>query len=217
MPTTTLIVPGLHDSGPEHWQTWFESQVPAAVRVSRIDWEAPVLARWASAVRNSIDRACGPVWLVAHSYGCLAAVLGAADRPERVAGAMLVAPADPDRFSPSGFRADDSSESLVSWMPRSQLGFASTVVISNNDPWVKMTRAAYWAECWGSRLINIGDAGHINVDSGFGPWPQGLELFRSMQHSWGSLPLGPIGDSRFSRRRRGGVLAKLRHRTRVDS
>ena len=38
------------------------------------------------------------VWLVAHSYGCLASVVAAADRPERVAGLLLVAPPEPDRF-----------------------------------------------------------------------------------------------------------------------
>ena len=41
--------------------------------------------------RDAIDRAPGPVWLVAHSFGCLASVVAAADRPERVAGLMLVA------------------------------------------------------------------------------------------------------------------------------
>ena len=41
---TVLIVPGYHGSGPDHWQSWLETQVPEARRVSGIDWEQPVLA-----------------------------------------------------------------------------------------------------------------------------------------------------------------------------
>jgi len=104
MQHTTLIVPGFHGSGPAHWQTWFEAQVPGARRVSGIDWEQPVLPHWAQAVRDGIDHASGPVWLVAHSFGCLAR-----------------------------------------WIPRSPLGAPSLVVASTNDPWVRLSSAAYWA------------------------------------------------------------------------
>lgn len=79
MQHTTLIVPGFHGSGPTHWQSWFEARLPDARRVIGIDWEAPVLARWAGAVRDAIDRAPGPVWVVAHSFGCLASVVAAAE------------------------------------------------------------------------------------------------------------------------------------------
>jgi len=195
MQHTTLIVPGFHGSGPAHWQTWFEAQVPDARRVSGIDWEQPVLARWAQAVRDGIDQSPGPVWLVAHSFGCLASVLAAASRPERVAGLLLVAPADPERFTPRGLR--DASTvpelpSLARWIPRKPLDAPSLVVASTNDPWVRLSSAAYWAQCWGSQLENIGAAGHINVDSGHGPWPHGLALFKALQAAQGDVPLGAI-------------------------
>jgi len=195
MQHTTLIVPGFHGSGPAHWQTWFETQVPDARRISGIDWEQPVLARWAQAVRDGIDQSPGPVWLVAHSFGCLASVLAAASRPERVAGLLLVAPADPERFTPRGLR--DASTvpelpSLARWIPRKPLDAPSLVVASTNDPWVRLSSAAYWAQCWGSQLENIGAAGHINVDSGHGPWPHGLALFKALQAAQGDVPLGAI-------------------------
>jgi len=154
-----------------------------------------VLAHWAQAVRDGIDRAPGPVWLVAHSFGCLAAVLAAGSRRERVAGLMLVAPADPERFTPQGLRdAKTLPElpSLARWIPRSPLGAPSLVVASTNDPWVRLSSAAYWAQCWGSQLENIGAAGHINVDSGHGPWPHGLALFKALQAAQGDIPLGTI-------------------------
>jgi predicted alpha/beta hydrolase family esterase len=195
MQHTTLIVPGFHGSGPAHWQTWFEAQVPGTRRVSGIDWEQPVLPHWDQAVRDGIDQAPGPVWLVAHSFGCLAAVLAASSRPEQVAGLLLVAPADPERFTPQGLRGARTAPeqpSLARWIPRSPPGAPSLVVASTNDPWVRLSSAAYWAQCWGSQLVNIGAAGHINVDSGHGPWPRGLTLFKALQAAQGDLPLGTI-------------------------
>lgn len=213
---TTLIVPGFHDSGPEHWQSWLERQLPDARRVSGIDWEAPVLARWAAEVRREIDAAGGAVWLVAHSFGCLASVVAAADRPEKVAGALLVAPADPARFGPLGLAGVEASagKDVAGGLPQSALGFPSAVVASTDDPWAKFTVAAYWADRWGSRLINAGCAGHINPESGFGPWPEGLELLLSMRRAHEDLPLGAIGTERGRHKGRQGALARLRHRTR---
>jgi uncharacterized protein len=215
---TTLIVPGFHGSGPDHWQTWLEEQLPDARRVGGIDWEAPVLARWAGAVRREIDEAPHAVWIVAHSFGCLASVVAAADRPERVAGALLVAPADPARFGPLGLaeEAAHRGDTLGPWLPSGQLDFPCAVIASTNDPWVRLTVAAYWADRWGSRFISIGAAGHINVDSGFGPWPYCLELLQGMQQAHEDLPLGAIGGAKVSQKGRRSALARLRHQTRAS-
>ncbi len=97
--TTVLVVPGYHGSGPDHWQSWLETRLPEARRVSGIDWEQPVLADWALAIRDDIDRANGAVWIVAHSFGCLASIVAIADRGESVAGAWLGGPAGTDHIS----------------------------------------------------------------------------------------------------------------------
>jgi predicted alpha/beta hydrolase family esterase len=213
---TTLVIPGFHGSGPAHWQSWFETQVPEARRVRRIDWEEPVLARWAGAVRQAIDAARGPVWLVAHSFGCLAAVVAAAERPERVAGALLVAPADPERFSPIGLRDefDSADDTVTPWIPGSPLGFPSIVVASGNDPWLPLECATDWAERWGSRFLDIGHQGHINTESGYGPWPAGLALYQSLLSTQEGAPLGRLDESARRRRAPRGLLARLRHHTR---
>jgi uncharacterized protein len=188
----TLIVPGFRGSGAGHWQTWMESQVTGSRRVSGIDWDQPVLTDWAELIRREIDRAPAPVWLVAHSFGCLATVLAARDRAERIAGALLVAPADPERFSPTGLRAGTAQASTVGLsplLPRSPLGFPSVVVASCNDPWMSLPRVSRWARRWGSELIDLGRAGHVNPDSGFGPWPEGLALLRALQAPRGGRSL----------------------------
>jgi hypothetical protein len=41
-----LIIPGLGDSGPEHWQTWLASQYKGSRRVVQPDWQAPDLDTW---------------------------------------------------------------------------------------------------------------------------------------------------------------------------
>ena len=216
MQHTTLIVPGLHGSGPQHWQSWMQQQLPLARRVRGIDWAEPVIARWAGAVRDEIDAAPHAVWLVAHSFGCLASVVAAADRPDKVAGLLLVAPADPRRFGPFGLRDDDKGgdECIAAWLPDTPLVAPSTVVASCNDPWHGLDSTAQWAERWGSRLIDIGEAGHINVDAGFGPWPFGLRLLLRMQQIQDAAPLGAIAEHPVPERGRHGALARIRHHTR---
>lgn len=166
-----LIVPGLRNSGPTHWQTWMELQLPDTERVEQADWTQPRLPEWASNVSSAIARSEGKVWIIAHSFGCLASVAASAGLAARIHGAMLVAPADPERFELDDARLQHKLE------------FPSLVVASGNDPWVRVDVAERWARRWGSRLLYIGKAGHINAESGHGPWPQGLQLFESLRGS----------------------------------
>lgn len=166
---TTLIVPGLLDSGPDHWQSWFATQIPDCRRVEQDNWTDPDLENWSYRVRRAIRRADRPVFIVAHSFGCLAAVHAGAVRNTEIAGALLVAPADPALFG---------NEHRV---PATPLPFPAIVVASQNDEWMPAALAKLWAHRWSAHFVNIGHAGHINVKAGFGPWPQGMELFRRLQ------------------------------------
>lgn len=165
---TTLIVPGLNSSGPLHWQTWLERQVPDAVRVIQPDWKTPNLAEWAGRVRREISRQQGQVLIAAHSFGVLAAVQAAEDHRHRIAGALLVAPADPEKFGVEDF------------LPFRPLGFPATLVASTNDPWISIENAARWAARWNAEFVNIGQAGHINAESGYGAWAGGLKLLERL-------------------------------------
>jgi predicted alpha/beta hydrolase family esterase len=169
--STTLIVPGLHSSGPDHWQTWFEQHTPGSVRVIQRDWKDANLPDWASRVRREISRNPGRIFIAAHSFGALAAVQAANDHSDRIAGAMLVAPADPEKFE------------IEDHLPAAALTFRTVIVASTNDPWIRLERAAHLADLWGANLINLGDAGHINAESGFGPWPEGLAILERLRRS----------------------------------
>jgi len=182
---STLIVPGLSGSGPDHWQSWWQALEPEALRVEQEEWEAPELDRWTRRVGHYLEQQSRPVWIVAHSFGVLASVSAAARLPQKVAGAFLVAPADPEKFGVSA------------QVPDSPLPFPSLLVASSNDPWLKLMNAGYLAARWGSHLVNLGEVGHINPASGFGPWIEGRNLFQRFVRSHDGIFSGeiPIQDA----------------------
>lgn len=173
--TPILIVPGLGGSGPHHWQSRLERSFPGASRVHQDDWERPDRAEWTGRLIAAIEASPGAV-LVAHSLGCAVVAHAAAARPDLpVAAALLVAPADVDR----DHGASDRLNSFAP-MPRAPLPFRSIMVASTNDPYMTPARARAFADDWGAEFVDAGALGHINVDAGFGPWPDGERLLRRL-------------------------------------
>ncbi|MGE5450365.1 MAG: RBBP9/YdeN family alpha/beta hydrolase [Acidobacteriota bacterium] len=161
-----LIIPGLHNSEEGHWQTWLQAQYRGAKRVQQASWHTPDLDAWTEQIHRTIDGApAQTTWIaVAHSFACLALARyidqqRSGGQDHRVRAALLVAPADPVKFN------------VVHRLPHEALGIAATLIGSENDPWMPLERAQQWAALWGARFQNLGPVGHINVDSGFGPWP----------------------------------------------
>ena len=165
-----LVVPGRNGSGPDHWQSWM-ARLLGAHSVEQADWTQPDIDLWAAQVESAIRTQRAPVWLVAHSFGCLASVVAASREPERVAGALLVAPACPEKFG------------ITARIPAAPLNFPAVLAASRNDPWMTYLSAEAWAGRWGVRLIDLGAVGHVNVDSGHGAWPDGIALFRDLQRN----------------------------------
>ena len=179
MTITTLILPGLFNSGPDHWQSHWERHDASCRRVMQADWDTPDCLDWVRTLDDALATTLGEVVLVAHSSACALvshwAARAADDRLARVRAALLVAPSDPDGPNypdgPSGF----------SPMPLGPLPFASLVVASTNDIYVSLAQARSYAFAWGSRLVVIGAAGHINSESGLGRWLDGYALLRELR------------------------------------
>lgn len=172
MTTRILILPGLFNSGAEHWQSQWERQFSGLHRVEQDDWETPVCADWVERLNHEISATKDDVVLVAHSLACTLIARWAEQYPDakNVRGALMVAPSDTESDSypegTSGF-----------WpMPLNRLPFPSIVVASTDDPYVTSARAEQFSNAWGSELIWIQLAGHISAQSGFGPWPEGMQL-----------------------------------------
>ena len=163
-----LIVPGLHNSGPHHWQSRWHQQYPHWQRVTGQTWERADLHSWSQRVALVLQRNSEPVHIVAHSFGSLASIAAAAQHPDKVASLFLVAPADPANFA----IADRDLPS-----PPSVPGL---LVASQNDPWMTLERAHYWSQRWQLPLHDAGPVGHINAESGHGPWPQGEQLLANL-------------------------------------
>ena len=140
-------------------------------RVVQDDWLAPRRDAWLSTLERCVAECTAPPVLVAHSLAC-SLVAHWASRPGAAAkAALLVAPADVD----SPLRTPDEVRSF-SPVPLKRLPFPSVVVVSTDDPFYSMKRANEFAAAWGSRVVRLEKAGHINADAGFGPWPEGRLL-----------------------------------------
>ena len=62
-------------------------------------------------------------------------------------------------------------------IPREPLPFPGHLVASRNDPYCKQDIADDIAASWGALFMDAGEAGHIDSEAGFGPWPEGLMVF----------------------------------------
>ncbi|MGW7434614.1 RBBP9/YdeN family alpha/beta hydrolase [Streptomyces sp. NPDC054849] len=186
--TVVVIVPGLRDHVEEHWQTLLADRLTEAGRSVRI---VPTLTQdrlgceaGVAALDKVMVQIAGPVVVVAHSAGVITTVHWARRHPAqvRVQGALLVTPPDLEQPLPEGYPTPDVLDGN-GWIPvpRSPLPFPSIVAASSNDPLGTVERVAELARNWGSRLVELGDVGHLNPTSGHGRWPRAEELLRALE------------------------------------
>ncbi|AXE29739.1 alpha/beta hydrolase [Chromobacterium phragmitis] len=172
-PFDLIIQSGWNNSGPRHWQSHWQRRLRAR-RVDNADWTRPMLEEWMDGLDAALDRCAKPALVIAHSLGCVAVAHYAQRRPERIAGALLVAPADVERaFAPA---------ELMNFapVPRRPLPFPAKIVASSNDPYCKTARAARLAGYWQAPITWLQHAGHINADSGHHHWEEGWPLLRQL-------------------------------------
>lgn len=144
--TTTLILPGVGNSGPDHWQSRWLALHHDFHRVLQDDWDRPALEAWCHNLEAAVHDAPAPVILVAHSLGCLLAVHWAERTSLLVRGALLVAPPDP--ASPA-FPPEAAGFGPV---PLHRLPFPTILVASSNDPYATPEFSKQCAAAWGRRL-----------------------------------------------------------------
>ncbi|WP_323749825.1 RBBP9/YdeN family alpha/beta hydrolase [Curtobacterium sp. VKM Ac-1376] len=181
-PRPWVIVPGIWNSAPEHWQSvWQQERGTAAVRIAPASWREPDPDDWRHAISVAVASCPEPPVLVAHSLGVLAVAdwvaTSAAGLTLAVAGVFLVAPPDP----------------LAPAFPEAAVGFTAPraipegtrvpaqLVVSDDDPYCSAARATEFAAAMGAEVVRVGALGHVNVASGVGAWPWGRALLQRFE------------------------------------
>lgn len=184
-----MIVPGIWNSGPDHWQSIWERQEQqeprrqgrqqrrATVRIAPTSWSHPDPDDWRDAVSAAVSACTEPPLLVAHSLGVLAVAdwLATTEDPRTlVAGAFLVAPPDP---LGDAFPAEAAGFVAPRPVPPAQQ-VPTRLVVSDDDPYCSADRAVAFAGAMGADVVRVGPLGHVNVGSGVGSWRAGREILR---------------------------------------
>ena len=178
-----LILPGWQNSGPEHWQSLWQASMADAQRVEQADWDDPQCRDWVANLSAAVNASKDDVILVAHSLGCaltawwVALGMPGVLVPDKVIGALLVAPPDVER--------PDMPTPSFAPMPTTRLPFASIVLASDNDPWCELPRAQAWAQAWGAEFHCLGALGHINTATGLGRWTAGQDWLSELKSRTG--------------------------------
>jgi uncharacterized protein len=166
-----LILPGLGGGTPDHWYARWAAKLSTARRVEQRDFDRPVLAEWEHNILAAAGAARRPVILVGHSLGAVAGAL-IAPRLHNVVAAMLVAPP-----SPRVLRDIANVDHAFAHATQAKLGFPALLVASRDDAYATYEESTERASALGATLVDAGASGHINPDSGHGPWPEGLMRF----------------------------------------
>jgi predicted alpha/beta hydrolase family esterase len=178
---TVLFVPGLRDHVAEHWQTLLAAELPGSRTVPPLEQDKLSREARVEALDRAIQDIEGPVVLAAHSAGCLMVAHWAQRHSRPIKGALLATPADLETPLPEGYPTMEALNANQ-WIPipREPLPFRSIVAASPNDPLAGLDRTVTLAQDWGSKIVLLGEVGHLNPAAGFGPWPQGKALLAAL-------------------------------------
>ena len=174
MPADVLILPGIGNAGPDHWQTCWERSDPSFRRVLQRDWDHPVREEWVAVLEEAVIASGPDTIIVAHSLGCLVVSHWVVSTQQAIKGALLVAPPNP------GAPAFPKEAVGFIPLPLVRLPFPSMVVASSDDPYATLAFAERCAQSWGGKLVNAGPEGHMNSASGLGAWTDGRALLQAL-------------------------------------
>lgn len=174
--TKFYTIPGYGNSDSEHWQTYFETRLENCQRIVQDNWTTPILGDWIERIDETLNNEkLSDVILITHSLGGITLAHWVKKYKKTIKGALIVAPPDVD------YPYEDLGLETFTPIPQTAFTFASVLVCSSNDNWMSLERAKHFANAWGSKLIILKNAGHINDDSGYKNWDEGLGILQKLE------------------------------------
>ncbi|MBX3529817.1 MAG: serine hydrolase family protein [Rhizobiaceae bacterium] len=167
-----LFLPDGSQPPHDHWQSRWQQKLSTGRIVVPHVHHAPERGAWIDAVTDAVKGSTLPIVMVGHGHGIFAAIAAVPHIMQRVAGAFFAAPYD--------LGSEEAPMSSPHGWPtqiRSRLPFPAMLVASRNDPACSYETAEGLASGWGALLLDAGEAGHIDAESGYGPWPEGSMAF----------------------------------------
>ena len=171
-----LILHGWQGSGPQHWQVWLTKELKnKSINVlmpELPDMHHPHLSKWLETVYRLFKQHEIKA-VVCHSLACVFWTHFCKKYPEiHVNRTLLVAPIsfnvvipEVKSFFPVHITYSDYLNSADSHL----------LVLSNNDPYCSIKDAKYIESMLNIPTLWLEKSGHINIASGFGPWPFAYE------------------------------------------
>jgi predicted alpha/beta hydrolase family esterase len=176
----TVLLHGIDGSQEGHWQRWLASQLTESGREVRFpdlpDAARPDLDTWLDSLPRVFEGLTDDGFdVVAHSLAALlwmhhaARVTAGIPRPARVA---LIAPPAPD-FIPIAAASFGPIPIDISALRAAADG--TVLVGGDDDPYCPEGVARVYGAPLKMAATMISGAGHLNVASGYGPWPAVLD------------------------------------------
>ena len=169
-----LILHGLGGSGAQHWQTWLANTLRSrgenVCYPTLPDFDAPELEAWLSSLRQLLPQIEGEQVVICHSLSVLLWLHHAQSTSlPPVERLLLVAPPGPSAGVPEieSFLPPPLDKAALQRSARS-----AQLVCTDADPYCSERASIFYGQPLGLpiELLPL-EAGHINVASGYGPWP----------------------------------------------
>ena len=167
MSDRVLILHGWGGSDFPHWQSHLASKIAkeyGTVSFPLLDnCHFPSKNRWVKQVKK-ILKEFKPDTVVCHSLANTLWFWLCQEEMETVERLFMVSP-------PSLSTKEDTIKTFFPCsIPQNIYAKELHLIVSDNDPWVKLDEAQKMAETIGATYTVVEDAGHINADSGYGKW-----------------------------------------------
>jgi len=173
-----LILHGYRGSGPQHWQAWLAGRLRRAGKTVSYpplpSPDAPVLAAWRAALERELRTLPGEPVVLCHSLACILWLHHCAQpvleggRAERV---LLVAPPS-EAGAPRAIRPFFPVPEHADAAAVAAAAGATELVCAADDPYCPEDAATVYGAPLGLATHVVDGGGHVNVEAGFGPWPE---------------------------------------------